>query len=126
MAKLTKEPGLEITPLVGMDGIRGTIPINPVVHQGSRAGFCSLVWYDIGLGSLCKGTLGSQDVTVTTVGSGKWANDINEKSLERVRRRNRAEGCLGRFPGGLHSAQVKHAVQWSFTAFARPGLQNLA
>ena len=100
-AKLTKEAGLEITPLVRMDGIRGTIPINPVVHQGSRAGFCSLVWCGIGLDPLCKQTLGSQDVTVTTFGSGKWANDINEKSLERVRRRNRAEQGLGRFPGGL-------------------------
>lgn len=29
------------------------------------------------------------------------------------------------FLGHLHSAQVKHAVQWSFTVFARPGLQNL-
>ena len=101
LAKVTKEAGLEITPLVLMDGIRGTIPINPVVHQGSRAGFCSLVWYGIGLDPLCKRTLGSHDVTVTTFGSGKWANDINVKSLERVIRRNRAEGCLGRFPGGL-------------------------
>ena len=29
------------------------------------------------------------------------------------------------FLGHLHPAQVKHAVQWSFTVFARPGLQKL-
>ena len=99
-----------------MDGIRGTIPINPVVHQGSRAGFCSLVWYGIGLDPLCKRTLGSQDVTVTTFGSGKWANDINVKSLERVRRRNRAERCLGRFPGG---ACTRHRLNMRYNGLSQ-------
>ena len=34
-------------------------------------------------------------------GSEKWANDINVKSLERVRQRDRVEQCLGGFPEGL-------------------------
>ena len=32
---------------------------------------------------------------------------------------------MGIFLGHLHSAQVKHVVQWSFTVFARPCLQKL-
>lgn len=125
MAHFLKHLGLEVSSLITVYAVWHTISTHPVLYQHPCTSCGTLIGNCKCLSPLCKTALHSQNIPVSLWDHGKgptmsmWILYIGFPV---------GIGCKGAFGLGLdlHLAHVRQLLQYRWTAFVSPGLQNLA